>query len=281
VRAKSRESTESQYGAREFSKICNDFRRPAREILIHIRPLQRRNNCCYLFESLAESLICDSPAYDSVNAVFRLPAGLLRDAWLTYMPMINEILAILRDRLENVLQASQSQAEPWVLLGSPGGRDGDDSREITNKVVMSVIGLQSDASAGLFAAPNIAADDRYYSSPPPLHLDAFVMVAANFAGSNYETGLSRLSSAIYFFQSTPVLTRNNTPQLPDDMDKLAIEFVSLDFAQMAHLLTALGMKYMPFVVYRLRRLPFDARAAAGGAPAVSATGPRGEIGANR
>jgi hypothetical protein len=184
------------------------------------------------------------------------------------MTKINDVLAVLRDKLEEVLQLEQSQAEPWVLLGNVALRDETGAREVNNKMVMSLVSLQSDASTSAFVAPQLAGDERYYLSPPPLHLDAYVMICAHFTEQNYEAGLARLSSTLSFFQQMPVLTRENTPQLPSQLDKLVVEFVSLDFGQMSHLLTAAGGGLAPFALYRLRRLPFDAAAAVSVAPAV-------------
>lgn len=104
------------------------------------------------------------------------------------------------------------------------------------------------------------------------------MVAANFTAANYGAGLSRLSTAICYFQETPVFTRENTPALPANLDRLTVEFVSLDFAQMGHLLTATGSKYRPSAVYRLRRLPFVGAPLGGIAPPVRSTGRGGAPG---
>ena len=151
-------------------------------------------------------------------------------------------------------------------------RENADTRDVANKMIMSVVHLQTDASTGAFSSPQLTKDDRYFTSYPALHVDAYILVAANFTDSNYEVGLSLLSMVISFFQEAPVLTHGNAPSLPPELDKLVIEFVSLDFSQLSHLLTATGSKYVPMVLYRLRRLPFSGPAVAGVAPAVRSAG---------
>jgi len=185
--------------------------------------------------------------------------------------MINEVLAVLRDRLEGVLQAIYPQGERWVLLGNAGVRDGDE-KDSSNKMMMSVVSLQVDASTGAFVPPKLSAADSYYSGYPPLHLDVLFVVAAQFTDSNYEAGIAMLSRVIAWFQETPFLTRENAPSLPADVDRVAVEMVSLDFAELSHLLSATGVKYVPLVLYRLRRLPFAGPSVAAAAPAVRAAG---------
>jgi hypothetical protein len=193
------------------------------------------------------------------------------------MTMINEVLAVLRDRLEHVLQTGQARADNWVLLGGAGSRGGADSADMSNKIIISLINLQNESSTGAFVAPKLAQDDRYYSSPPALNLDASVMISANFDDSNYEVGLARLSSVIASLQRTPVLTHDSAPDLPAELDKLVIEFVSLDLAQMSNLMTATGAKYAPFALYRLRRLPFSSPAGLGAIPTVRAADAAGGV----
>jgi hypothetical protein len=182
--------------------------------------------------------------------------------------MINEVLVVLRDRLEDVLQASQSQSDRWVVLAGVGTRTGADPAATNNKLILSLVNLQSDATTNTFVPPAMV-DDQYFGSPPPLNIEALILISANFDEHNYEAGLARLSAVIAFLQSSPVLTRESAPQLPRGIDRLMIDFVSLDLAQVSSLMLATGAKYAPFALYRLRRLPFSAAAGAGVAPMVS------------
>ena len=137
---------------------------------------------------------------------------------------------------------------------------------------MSVANIQIDASMGAFAPPRRAGDDHYYSGYPPIHVDVTFMIAANFTDANYGAGLAMLSRVITYFQGTPVLTRERAPDLPDEFDRIGVELVSLDFAELSHLMSATGARYVPLVLYRLRRLPFVGPAIAAAAPAVQSAG---------
>ena len=189
------------------------------------------------------------------------------------MVMINEVLNILRDKLELVLQNALLRSEKWVILANPVDQDGSIPDELNNKVVMSVVSLQSDTSIGAFVPPSIGQGDRYLLSAPPLFVDVYLLVMANFSGGNYAAGIGMLSRVISFFHENPIFTPNTAAGLPDEMDKLAIEFVNLDFAQANHVLMMSGLKAFPFVLYKLRRLPFAEPAISGVAPAVRSVDP--------
>ena len=87
---------------------------------------------------------------------------------------------------------------------------------------------------------------------PDLKLNIYMLVTANFA--NYPTALEHLSAVIRFFQAKNVFTSKNSPLLPDSVAKLVAELYTLSFEQQNHLWGALGTKYMPSVLYRIRLL---------------------------
>ena len=102
--------------------------------------------------------------------------------------------------------------------------------------------------------------------PPPLHLNALVMLIANFSGSDYATGLRILSRTITFFHQNPVFIPDPQPGLPPD--NIVLDFVNIDLAQTRDSVGMLGLKYLPSALYRMRTLTFssDARPT-GAAPA--------------
>ena len=193
------------------------------------------------------------------------------------MILINQLLTILQERIEAVLQASRSQEEKWVALENPVEADGTPAEGIADKIVMSVMSIQADASTGAFVQPAMGNGDLYPIASPPLHLDVYVLLTANFSGPNYAEGIGMLSRIISYFQEKPVFTRTDAPTLPDEMERLVVEFVSVDFAQANNIATLTGMKKYPFLLYRIRRVPFAGPAIAGVAPAIKAAQPKGDV----
>jgi hypothetical protein len=169
------------------------------------------------------------------------------------MVMLNEVLECLCGRLDAALQAAEAREDPWVVLSNLVEADGSPPAGLDNRVVVSLVSLQTIPGGSIpFERPG---DVRWQVAAPPLYLDAYVVVAANFSGTNYRTGLAMMSRAISFFQEKPIFTRSDTPELPDDVEKLVVEFVSLDFPAAAVLLPA-ALRAMPFALYRLRPLAF-------------------------
>ena len=94
---------------------------------------------------------------------------------------------------------------------------------------------------------------------PDIKLNLFVLIAAHF--TTYQTGLKFLSGAIQFFQSKNVFTRQNTPNMDRYLEKLVVELYSLNFEQQNHLWGALGAKYLPSVLYKVRIVVVDEQTA--------------------
>jgi hypothetical protein len=184
------------------------------------------------------------------------------------MAILQSILDLLRARLDATFKISDPRSEEWVALTNPIDLDGRVSESARNKIVMLLVGLQSDTTIGTFPGTIPVAADQFARIAPPLHLNAFVMFFSNFTERNYATGLGMLSRTISFFQENPVFTPERLPGMPDGVDKIALDFVNLDLMQTNHLMGMLGLKYMPCALYKLRMLTFASNAAASFVPAA-------------
>lgn len=168
------------------------------------------------------------------------------------MAVLDEGLAVFCDRLEIALQAAEGRPEPWVVLANLVEPDGSPQAGLDDRIVVSLVSLQAvPGGSATFAQPSDAS--RWQPSVPPLHIDVYVVVVANFAGPDYRSGLAMIARAMSLFHETPVFTRADTPELPDGTERLAVEFVSLDFSA-AHDLLPARVRAMPFALYRLRGL---------------------------
>jgi Pvc16 N-terminal domain len=167
------------------------------------------------------------------------------------MAILQSTLDQLRARLEAALQIAVPRAEPWVALTNPVDLDGRVVESARNKMVMVLVGLQSDPAANVLPRPNAAAAPQ---GAAPLHLDALVMLMANFSGSEYAVGLGILSRTIAFFHENPALIPD--PASGQPAENIMLDFVNLDLAQTNELMAMLDLKYLPAAVYRMRGLAF-------------------------
>lgn len=138
---------------------------------------------------------------------------------------------------------------------------------------MSVASIQNDTSMSTFTPPRAGVRDQYAISSAPLFLDVYILFVSCFVGSTYQIGLGLLSRIIGYLQEYPVFDEAGSPDIARQMGRLGIEYVSLDLTQSSNFASLMGLKGLPFLVYRLRRLPFDGPAIAGVAPAVRSTQP--------
>jgi hypothetical protein len=187
--------------------------------------------------------------------------------------LLQSTLELLRDRLDASFQAADPRSEEWVALTSPVDIDGRVFEGAKNKLLMLLVGLQSDKTATSASGPIPVQGDRYALVAPPLYLNAFILLIANFSEGNYPTGLRVLSRAIAFFQENHVFTPDRLPGLAPEIEKVALDFVSLDLSQMNYLMAMLGLKYLPSAVYKLRMLPFHGNSATTVVPAVRRSKP--------
>lgn len=93
------------------------------------------------------------------------------------------------------------------------------------------------------------------SVSPPLRLELMLLFAAKF--SNYSTGLKHLSYTIQFFQANPVFSSRQFPSLPIDVDKLNMEFYSMNSTQKNEIWSSLKTAYLPSIVYKLKMLVYQ------------------------
>lgn len=86
--------------------------------------------------------------------------------------------------------------------------------------------------------------------PPPLNLNLTVVFAGRF--QQYAQALRHLSHVLLFFHAHPVFTPADTPGMPADLDRLAVELVNYTPEQLNQMWACIGTKQLPAVVYRLR-----------------------------
>lgn len=87
---------------------------------------------------------------------------------------------------------------------------------------------------------------------PEIKLNLYVMFSANF--KNYDVGLRYLSEITKFFQTNRHFSQKNAPNLGSEIDFLSLELYTLNFEQINQLWGALGAKYRPCVLYKVRML---------------------------
>ena len=182
--------------------------------------------------------------------------------------MIDKALEILANSIESYLVtlpelniSSQDTVHLTNIVKADGNIDIP-----ADSLGLSLVNVEEERVVKDQQAYKAAADGRRVAHVnPELKLNLYILIVANF--NTYETGLKFLSGAIRFFQSKYVFTGENTPDLDPSIQKLIVDLFPLNFEQQNHLWGALGAKYLPSVMYKVRLLTIqEAQAADDQAP---------------
>ncbi|MCB9267868.1 MAG: DUF4255 domain-containing protein [Lewinellaceae bacterium] len=90
---------------------------------------------------------------------------------------------------------------------------------------------------------------------PEIRLNLYLLFVAN--RSDYKTSMNHLSLVIRYFQSRRVFDHKNTPALPEEVEKLTVELITLPFAQQNEVWNALRTSYKPSILYKVRMVVFS------------------------
>jgi hypothetical protein len=121
-----------------------------------------------------------------------------------------------------------------------------------NSLSLSLVNIEEERVTKSQEAFTSGPNGRVSHINPELKLNLYILICANF--TTYKTGLEFLSGAIRFFQTKHVFTPQNTSDLDSGIKKLIVDLHTISFEQQNHLWGALGAKYLPSVMYRVRMI---------------------------
>lgn len=188
------------------------------------------------------------------------------------MSDIHATLEAVRQRLDEFLQAANPRPEAWAVLSNLVDPEGKACEGARNRLVMYLANVQKETVVSTARGTVPAGDSQYAMVAPPMYVNLFVLLFANFYDANYAEGLGVLSLGISFFQQNPAFTPATLPGLPPEVDQLTFEMANLDPLGLSYVMGIAGVKYLPSVFYKVRLLPFQGGAVQGLAPAVQGVG---------
>jgi len=184
--------------------------------------------------------------------------------------MIDKALNFLLDELNSFLGRRFQSNENAAVLSSLVNPDGTIPLPIENKIILTLANIERESMAANGGGqPGFLEGPRSRASPP-LNLNLYVLVAANF-GNNYAESIKFLSNAVAFFQAKPVFTAQGSAMFPRELERLSFELVNLDFSLLNNLWAALGAKYLPSVVYKVRMVTIQEAWVSDRVPGISGT----------
>ena len=162
--------------------------------------------------------------------------------------MIQEALSCLVDEINGYFKSRLKINEDKVVLSGIMNADGTTAMRGENKVLVTLVNIEKDT---------VSQNGAVQHTSSPLNINLYILFSASFAAANYPEALRFLSFVMGYLQQKNVFNRANTPQLDGAIEKLVFEMESLTLERMSSVWTALGAKYMPSVMYRMRMLTID------------------------
>jgi hypothetical protein len=141
-----------------------------------------------------------------------------------------------------------------VLLSGLVGPDGNAIIKEESALVLSIVNIEHETNRESMAGYVHLNGGGIGRKLPPVNINLYLLLSMLFNDKQYPEGLKWLSAAIGFFQSNPVFNHANMSGLPASVEKITCEIVNLNIQDMSHFWGALGAKYQPSIIYKLRML---------------------------
>ncbi len=171
--------------------------------------------------------------------------------------MIYNALNTIGIKLNEFLKSKFSSTDNHLEMSNLLEQSGNLAITDPNKVIATLINIERETAMGIQPRIEKNPDGRFTQLNPPIFINIYLLFTSIYTGKNYPEGLKFLSAIIEYLQGNSLLDHNNTPQLSDKIDKLTFEIINLDIQSLSQLWGAIGGKYMPSVLYKIRMLTMD------------------------
>lgn len=166
--------------------------------------------------------------------------------------MINEALQFIAQALDQALKNSFHADDELVVMNNVIQTDGSIPTINQNKIVLSLVNIEKETNKQYNHYNRPLEGSKYSSGSPSEFYNLDILFSANF--DKYDESLKMLSAVIAYFQGHTSLTSADSSSIPPGIKKIDLEAEKLIFHQMHNLWTAMGAKYQPSVMYKVRLL---------------------------
>ena len=168
--------------------------------------------------------------------------------------MIAKALTFVRDMLNQELKISFGMHDDKVVVSSLINPDGSIAPHAENRIVLSVINLEHETTVKSMQTFTVKAGNDYVKKAPPVYLNMYLLIAANYDSSNYLEANKMLSRVISVFQAHTHFNRDSNPTMQSPLQRLTFEIYNLPIDELSHIWSGIGAKYVPSIIYKVRML---------------------------
>lgn len=182
--------------------------------------------------------------------------------------MIAVSLEYIRKVLDQSLMTNLGVEASLVVLNNLVDMNGNPPQKNQNKLVVTLVNLEYENNKQFYGGQR--QDVRQISRiNPAVCFNLDILISANF--DEYSEALKCLTATIGFFQENLSFTRANYPTLPQGISTLQFEIENSPSGKTHNLWTALGAKYLPSIIYKIRHVSVQSGQIKGAFAAVQET----------
>lgn len=163
--------------------------------------------------------------------------------------MINSAFSFLKSEINSYINFKTGTADSLDI--SP--LTDNTGQILTDKLGLTLVNVEEDRSTQPLPQLKTTPTGTLSRTNPKTLLNFYLLFSANFE-NNYDEALKHLAFIITFFQARNVFIPSTHPALPEGIEKLIFEMVTLSLEQQNNLWASLGAKYRPSVVFKMRML---------------------------
>ncbi len=182
--------------------------------------------------------------------------------------MIDVSLEYIRKVLNQYLTNRYCVDSNIVVLNNLVMPDGSSPQNNNNKIVMTLVNLEYETSRQFYNDQRVGSTHANLINPP-VWFNVHILISACF--DEYTEALKFLTASIGFFQANALLSRTNYPLLPEGVSALKFEIENSSSHKMENIWMALGAKYLPSIIYKVRQICVQSDQINGVVPLVKET----------
>jgi hypothetical protein len=172
--------------------------------------------------------------------------------------MIEKSLVFLQDELNAHLTLTTGNDQFQVELSTIVDMAGKTEFASENAIGLTLVNTEEEFAYKDQKSYRILENGESAKVNPEIKLNLYVLFSVHF--KNYNVGLQYLSLIAKFFQSKRYFTPKNSPRLDEEVSYLNLELYTLNFEQINQMWGAIGAKYRPSVLYKVRMLTIHGEA---------------------
>lgn len=192
--------------------------------------------------------------------------------------MINKALQFTKNVLDQFLKNRFALDENKVVLNNLIESNGNLPLVNQNKIVLSLINIEKETNKPFYGRNQRLGNGNFSDVNPMDRYNLDLLVSSNF--DDYGETLSYLNAVILFLQAYNTLDASFSSAIPAGLNKLEFEIEKISYHEMHSLWTAMGAKYQPSVIYKIRLVTMQANETLGFVPGITQTSNKAKLNAN-